>query len=278
MQRGVENLDIDMSHRGYSFKLPLCVFSCSNLTVLKLKAIKMHELFHVNFPLLKTLHLEAIDIKDSNGRSLWILLYGCPILEELQTNGFLFRRKLKAGRDFNGLHKLVRANIMNLGCSVPFDLVRNAKFLRAKLNYPNYDYQVPTFPNLTHMEIAFDTYEWPGKWKLLTEVLQNCPKLQSLTIHEDYKYRQEIGIGNNNWVDLPIVSECLSSQLRTCSIIGYKGMKCELQFVEYILKNAKVLHTMKINASLVDINMKYQMLMKLSLCPRGSTTCVLSFD
>jgi hypothetical protein len=127
VQRGVENLNIDMSHRGYSFN---CVFSCSNLTVLKLKGIKMHELFHVNFPLLKTLHLEAIDF---NGRSLHILLNGCPILEELQTNGIFLLRKLEAGREFNGLHKLVRANIMNLGWKVPFDLVHNAKFIHAKL-------------------------------------------------------------------------------------------------------------------------------------------------
>jgi hypothetical protein len=47
-----------------------------------------------------------------------------------------------------------------------------------------YDYQVPTFPNLTLMEIVFDTNDWFGKWKLLTEVLQNCAKLQSLTIRE----------------------------------------------------------------------------------------------
>jgi hypothetical protein len=79
-------------------------------------------------------------------------------------------------------------------------------------------------------------------------------------------------------MDPPIVPECLSSQLKTCSLIAFKGMKCELQFAEYILKSAKTLHTLKISASPVDLNTKLQILMKLSLCPRGSTTCKLSFD
>jgi hypothetical protein len=79
-------------------------------------------------------------------------------------------------------------------------------------------------------------------------------------------------------MDTPIVPECLSSQLKTCSLIGYKGRNCDFQFAKYILKNAKVLQIMTINASPVDINIKHQMIIKLSLCPRGSTTCKISFD
>jgi len=66
-------------------------------------------------------------------------------------------------------------------------------------------------------------------------------------------------------MDPPIVPECLSSHLKTCSLIAFKGMKCELQFAEYILKSAKALHTMKISASPVDLNIKLQMLKKLSV-------------
>jgi hypothetical protein len=79
-------------------------------------------------------------------------------------------------------------------------------------------------------------------------------------------------------MDPPIVPDCLSSQLKTCSLIAFKGMKSELQFVEYILKNAKALHTMKISVSPVDLTTKLQILTKLSLCPRGSAMCKLSFD
>ncbi|GAU13049.1 hypothetical protein TSUD_173490 [Trifolium subterraneum] len=85
-------------------------------------------------------------------------------------------------------------------------------------------------------------------------------------------------IGDDDSVDPSIVPKCLSSELRTCSLLAYEGTKCEFQFAEYILKNAKTLHTMKISASKVDLNIKHQMLLKLSLCPRGSATCKLSFD
>jgi hypothetical protein len=54
------------------------------------------------------------------------------------------------------------------------------------IQYRPYDWQVPTFYNLIDLKIVFGwtTNDWFGKWKWLTEVLQNCPKLQNLTIHE----------------------------------------------------------------------------------------------
>ena len=46
-------------------------------------------------------------------------------------------------------------------------------------------YELPTFHNLTHMKIVFErTQGPPEKWMWLTEVLQHCPKLQNLIIHE----------------------------------------------------------------------------------------------
>jgi len=46
-------------------------------------------------------------------------------------------------------------------------------------------YELPTFHNLTHMKIVFElTQAWHEKWMWLTEVLQHCPKLQNLIIHE----------------------------------------------------------------------------------------------
>jgi hypothetical protein len=55
------------------------------------------------------------------------------------------------------------------------------------MQYRPYRCQVPTFYNLTHLKIVFlrTTNDWLGKWKWMTEVLQNCPKLQNLTIQEE---------------------------------------------------------------------------------------------
>ena len=40
---------------------------------------------------------------------------------------------------------------------------------------------------------------------------------------------------------------CISSQLKTCSLIGYKGTYAGIQFIKYILKNAKLLNTVTIS-------------------------------
>ncbi|GAU13050.1 hypothetical protein TSUD_173500 [Trifolium subterraneum] len=167
------------------------------------------------------------------------------------------------------LVNLVRANIYG-GGDVPFTWICNAKFLSVEVDEHQ---EVNTFHNLTNMELIIES--WPTKWMWLVELLEHCPKLQNLTLHKLY----ESEIDELVWKEPQIVPECISSQLRTCSLIDYKGTECELQFAKYILKNAKLMHTMTISASpVVDINTKHQMLMKLSLCPRGSTTCTLSFD
>jgi hypothetical protein len=76
-----------------------------------------------------------------------------------------------------------------------------------------------------------------------------------------------------------IVPECLSTQLRTCLLKGYKGTECEIQFAKYIMQNAKVLKTISIKSvSPIDINLKYQVISKLALSARASTTCELIFD
>ncbi|AET04160.1 F-box/RNI/FBD-like domain protein [Medicago truncatula] len=200
VQRGVQYLNLEMSPFKLSFKLPLCVFSCSNLTALKLKALTIDCSSDFNFPLLKTLHLDTI-LFDGVHDGFLRLLNGCPILEDLEAKDLLVHSS-------------------SLLC-----------------------YQI--------------------------EVLQHCPKLQNLTIHEVLFVdgsRDGNGIKDIDWMDQPIVPECLSSQLKTCSLIGYKGMNCDFHFAKYILKNAKELQTMTINASPVDINIKLQMLIKLSLC------------
>ncbi|GAU13047.1 hypothetical protein TSUD_173470 [Trifolium subterraneum] len=283
VQRGVQNLDLDMLTPTINcFKLPQCVLTCNSLTVLKLKRLRLTiDFSKVNFPLLKTLHFENIRFSLVNPiLFLKRILHGCPVLEDLQLQDMLLSNH-KCG-EFNGLLKLVKANINIKGWVFPFAWVRNAKFLCANLYRP-YGFQVPAFHNLTQLKIVFGgtTNDWPVKWKWMAKVLQNCPKLQYLTIHEvlfvdDSSDRDEIG--DEDWVDPPIVPKCILSELRTCSLIAYKGTKCEFEFADYILKNAKALNTMKISASAVDLNIKHQMLMKLSLCPRSSTTCKLSFE
>jgi hypothetical protein len=53
--------------------------------------------------------------------------------------------------------------------------------------------QVPIFYYLTQMEILFDLerfsrQSWPNKWMWILEMLQNCPKLQHLIIHDEVSH------------------------------------------------------------------------------------------
>jgi hypothetical protein len=79
-------------------------------------------------------------------------------------------------------------------------------------------------------------------------------------------------------MDPTIIPECLSTQLKTCSLEGFKCMEFGIQFAKYIMQNSKVLNIMSIkSASSVDLNAKYQMLMKSASWTRASTKCKLLF-
>ncbi|GAU13045.1 hypothetical protein TSUD_173450 [Trifolium subterraneum] len=221
LQRGIQNLNLKiLTPMINSFKLPPCILTLNSLTVLELKQLTI-DYSIVNLPLLKTLHFENINFSELDPRFLKTFLHGCPVLEDLDLQDILLCNR-KCG-EFNGLLKLVKANInIKKGWIFPFAWIPNAKFLCAKLYRP-YGCQVPVFHNLTHLKIVFawtkidGLGKWIGKW--MTKVLQNCPKLQNLTIHQDVINRDEIV--DEDWVDQPIVPKCLSSELRTCSLTAY---------------------------------------------------------
>jgi hypothetical protein len=87
--------------------------------------------------------------------------------------------------------------------------------------------------------------------------------------------------------DNPIVPPCLSSQLKTFRLTGFKETENELKFLKYIIQNSEVLRTMTISSNYrvynkitctidkKDIN---QMLMKLSSSKRAFTTYKFVFD
>ncbi|KAK7293100.1 hypothetical protein RJT34_15961 [Clitoria ternatea] len=76
-----------------------------------------------------------------------------------------------------------------------------------------------------------------------------------------------------HWEDPEFVPECLSLHLRTCIFDNFAGLHGELQFARYILKNARVLQSMKIRTRGYKIDRR-----KLSSCRRRSATCQLSFS
>lgn len=84
MERGIEYLNFDMSGKKCQIKLPLCFLRYNKtLEVLKLSNVQMRDFDQVNFPRLKILELNYVFFK-SRANSVKFL-FGCPILEDLQT-------------------------------------------------------------------------------------------------------------------------------------------------------------------------------------------------
>ncbi|WJX42334.1 hypothetical protein P8452_29581 [Trifolium repens] len=253
------------------------VFNYKTLTVLKLKYLRLIDLrpHQVHIPLLKILHMHVVMFQDYQQINKFLL--GCPILEELELQTYTLltppRVNLPSGGSIRYMPNLVRAAIFN-NVYIPFFLFSGARILRTKLML-HMDVRVPTFHNLIQMELFFCSLKgktWDKKWMWMLEMLQHSPNLQHLTLHQ----KIEDGIDENNWQDPQTIPKCLSSQLRTCLLRGWRGRKCELQFAEYVMKNSKVLLTMTIHSACsIDIYSKFKMLQKLSVCPRG---CELIFD
>ncbi|MED6158439.1 hypothetical protein PIB30_032763 [Stylosanthes scabra] len=90
MQREVET--INLSYFCYSpIKLPVAIFTCSSLVVLKLMNVTVDRTSTVNLPLLKTLHMDRVGFA-TKGEYLEMILSGCPNIHHLHIKGLDLQR------------------------------------------------------------------------------------------------------------------------------------------------------------------------------------------
>jgi hypothetical protein len=109
MERGVENLNFDMSGKSRLITLPPRILSLKTLQVLRLSHIRMRDYDHVDFPHLKTLYLDRIYITSLD--FLVKFLFGCPILEDLHKKRIIYEPSLVPVENLNALPNLVKVNI-----------------------------------------------------------------------------------------------------------------------------------------------------------------------
>ncbi|XP_058780669.1 F-box/FBD/LRR-repeat protein At4g00160-like [Vicia villosa] len=273
IQRRVETLELNMLNFPLEMKFVSNIFTSNTLTVLKLTNLYIvKDLPRINVSSIKTLHLYRVTFICHTYMINFFSAF--PILEELHTYLVTtFDRAEEPGRMIKCLPNLVRANITDDPELFPLLSFSRAMVLKVNHTWKLYNFQVPLFNNLTQLEL-FPNFD-QGMWIL--KLLQHTPKLQHLIIHhQEIEENDNNGIDDKNWKDLKMVPNCLSSQLKTCLFGYWRGKLCELQFAEYIMRNSKVLTTMTIHcSSSLDLNAKYQILQKLSMCPKG---CKLIFD
>jgi hypothetical protein len=125
MQYGVKDLNFDMSKKKRITKLPPCIFSFKLLQVLKLANMQVGDFDEVDFPHLKTLHLNSIKFI-SHEHSVKFL-FGCPILENLQSEIYILERMDNIIENLYALPNLVKVRIS--GSNTPLPLVCKTKIL-----------------------------------------------------------------------------------------------------------------------------------------------------
>ncbi|KAF7825135.1 F-box/RNI/FBD-like domain protein [Senna tora] len=151
----------------------------------------------------------------------------------------------------------MRANIES-SIFIPLDSVHNVETLKICPIYQRFygEFRYPdsrTFQNMISMEVKFYDY----LWRFLHNMMQYTPKLQDLVISK-HTFVIVVSMVMKKlegffipWIDNPNpIPECLSSHLRTCYIKGFgskEGFACVIPFAKYIVKNGRVLETMKIS-------------------------------
>ncbi|CAJ2639035.1 unnamed protein product [Trifolium pratense] len=272
-QRRVEEFHIFLNNVTMSSN----IFISQTLVVLKLENLRVEdENLCVDLPSLKTLHLKYVCFENQN--DIKKVLKACPNLEDLHTSYPRYIRRCEKNKEFRSLFlsKLVKADIGSN--DVPFKVIYNVKFLRVikvkpslKKNIKEFFKGIPVFGNLIHIELWF--YGFFHGWDGVVQLLQHCPKLQILYMR---KWNTSV---SKDW-ECPISDlECLSSHLRSCTILNFEGSENDLRFAKYILQNARRLEVMTIgvNSSSSDGMQKHQIIEELSTCPRMSSGCKLSF-
>ncbi|KAK7814499.1 putative fbd-associated f-box protein, partial [Quercus suber] len=106
------------------------------------------------------------------------------------------------------------------------------------------------------------------KWHILPRLLESAPNLEKLSLHKvDTDGPHELCC----WTEPPHVPKCLESCLRIIYLVKFKSWEHDLEFVQFFLKNAKVLEKMGILTGLLDLAENSRILKKFSVLPRGSS-------
>ncbi|XP_057440523.1 putative F-box/FBD/LRR-repeat protein At4g26350 [Lotus japonicus] len=198
------------------------------------------------------------------------LLYGCPILEDLQVKLISFDPSDPSS--FEGmvktLPKLARAHVSSFTYDdIPLEAFCNVEFLRLD-KYCDVNVNNLVFPNLIHMELILGR---KFKWSSVLDLLSHCPQLQTFVL-------ENLHGRDRGWPDSLAVPECFVSRLWKCVFKNFTGLKGEMKFAKIVMRNSTSLRTMTIcSGPSLFHHQKLEMITELASCPRSSVTCELLF-
>ncbi|KAL4619600.1 hypothetical protein ACB092_06G091300 [Castanea dentata] len=221
--------------------------------------------------------LKRFIIRDLNG-SDYELEINAPALEY-----FDFCGDLRVIKFYEKLNNLVQANV---GLYVYenehkeffrervfrlFTALNNVKFLSFSPDGTEWHNVGNICPSSFQNLVQLDFKVTDCNWSVLQYLLQNAPNLESLVVTKGYAVKS-----NLCRKELQYDRDYLSSHLTSFYYGGFEGLKDEEEFVKYILKEARVLKTATIQV--YRGKSKENVLEKLSMFPRRSTTCLLRVE
>ncbi|WJX62825.1 hypothetical protein P8452_47780 [Trifolium repens] len=220
------------------------------------------------------------DLKRKIKRKITKLILGCLMLEDVKTVYVDSSVGVTAGGYSKPcLSKLIKADIHLF--DVPLRGISGVQFLTLTgmgKSLPNEEINTyykgfSVFKNLIELQLFWSNH-FVHDWNEVVTMLQNCPKLQNLSISkcrnstttEDWKYPFH-------------VPKCVSSHLTTCKIIDYEPVEADFRFATYILQNANLLQVMEIHCPFTPKAMTSPKFIEdLITCPRISPACKLSLE
>ncbi|XP_020871486.1 F-box/FBD/LRR-repeat protein At4g26340 [Arabidopsis lyrata subsp. lyrata] len=125
------------------------------------------------------------------------------------------------------------------------------------------------FYRLVHLNLNICAQGW---WELLTQMLQNSPKLVSLKLTDEQQYPTD------ETPDCWKRPSSIPDSLETFAWSGYKGRRGDLEMATFIMKNATRLKTATFLPQCNDTDAKYKMLKDLVSVTTTSNSCQLLFD
>ncbi|KEH26091.1 putative FBD-associated F-box protein At5g38570 [Medicago truncatula] len=260
-------LEVAIQRRVEKFDLKLCfhtlkpiIFISKTLTILKLLMLKVgNDTSCVNLPSLKSLKLNRVRFENWNDYINF--LSSCPNLEDLRLKS-IHCRKL----DKNNASKTVFQKSLALSKLVRLCIGSTDDFFKV----------ISNFSNLIHIKLWLSPLHC---WDDVVKLLRLCPKLQILYIKTFSRTTS-----TKEWTCPLSVLECVSYHLKSCTIStsSLTDWANDIRYVQYILRNARLLQDMTINFNGVSyegmVLEKCQIIEELSSCPMISPGCKLSFD
>ncbi|KAF7822894.1 F-box/RNI/FBD-like domain protein [Senna tora] len=134
----------------------------------------------------------------------------------------------------------------------------------------------PTFHNLTHIRVLRRLYGF--NYKALLDILEKSPNLEVINIYQELN--PDSCLEGDEWT-FSSVPHCFKSSLKSFIISDFDGCATDMQFLNFLLKNATILREITIfceQSLAADSKKQAEISNQLQIARRGLANCVINIQ